>query len=476
MNKHFPKLLLSITIGVGINMGSSLRAGGLDNTWLTNTNTLVEQSMTIAPNASHSSGAAGSFYLGSASIRKKFGVHRPFTAQAPKLNVGCGGIDAFLGGMESVIDKEWIQSRAEGVIQAAPYAAFEIGLKTYCPTCLETIRSIQAIVDKINAIAIDECASAKAVVALAADKVSGEEKAAEHYSNYMEESGLSGFWGNTKKEIDNQNDITQSRKGCPGIAGSMVSDAEHSLINVVARQAGMDSDSSIIMRAFLGDVEYRPNSGKLIQIAPCYEISEGLTALMPETISENQTILIRNYGEDTECTTGDFSLNDELKTQIEAVIDGMKDKSAYTEGNLILNKGVNPQALVRMGMEVGMSDQFYVDIIDYIRVKIVLGLLKDMTGIGDKVATEIAKEATRTRKTQTCDPPSVFSDFEGVIEPIEKLSERYFKATQKYKELSEEKMGKMLAQVKDQIELNEKAERTRRKRYAKQILKDKTGQ
>lgn len=92
-------------------------------------------------------------------FRMRFGttgvIRPPFNIQAPKLSIGCGGIDASLGGFAYLKD-EMVQM-FQNISAAAPAFAFQLALKTLCSQCAATLDELKALADQINSIAQDSC-------------------------------------------------------------------------------------------------------------------------------------------------------------------------------------------------------------------------------------------------------------------------------------------------------------------------------
>ena len=88
---------------------------------------------------------------------------RPFlTITAPKISVGCGGIDAFWGGF-SFMNAEYFVQMFRNIMAAAPAFAFHMALTSLCPSCMEVLNTLQELANIANALAMDECAAAQAL-------------------------------------------------------------------------------------------------------------------------------------------------------------------------------------------------------------------------------------------------------------------------------------------------------------------------
>lgn len=456
---------------------STAFAGFDPSSWLSKEVANADQSMTVEGSQDWNGGTAGKLYGKKVVIRNKTSVHRPFTAQAPRLNVGCGGIDTFMGGFESVADADWVQSRAQGVINAAPYAAFEIGLKTYCPTCLETIRSVQAIIDKINAISLDECAAAKAVVALSADKLSGSEQGAEHYTNYMESAGLTGWFGETKGELEDQRDMKKASEGCSGIVQDLRTDGTHSIMKVMADKVGMEAQNVLIFRALLGDITYNIGGGTYHHVPACYSQQEALEVFRDD--SGNPTVWEITEANQPPCNaTFTMSLSQQIYNQIEEIIRAMKDKDNINAASTALITTMNPgiNQLVEYGVLAGQESDFFADIIDIMRLQLMINMLSEVSTIGKKIDEAIKAEQKNQDKKDNCFSAVVYTELKGMLEEqIVPNAEFLLETGQELMKEKQQIQAEILAKIKDMEEIRKLEEEKQKLQLAKEVLQGQVG-
>lgn len=114
----------------------------------------------------------------------------PFNVKAPSMKAGCNGIDLAFGSI-SFLDKDQFVKFAEGILAAAPGVAFDLALKTLCPSCSETLKALEAMANEINNMSLDSCAAATALVNGAFEKAGGEQLKSELGDNKVN-SWLSG--------------------------------------------------------------------------------------------------------------------------------------------------------------------------------------------------------------------------------------------------------------------------------------------
>lgn len=98
----------------------------------------------------------------------------PFSVKAPNIKAGCGGIDMVFGSL-GFLDKEQFVKFAEGTMASAPGVAFDLALKTICPSCAETLKSLQSMANQINNMSLDSCSTATALGNNALDSIVSEQ-------------------------------------------------------------------------------------------------------------------------------------------------------------------------------------------------------------------------------------------------------------------------------------------------------------
>jgi conjugative transfer pilus assembly protein TraH len=191
------------------------------------------------------------------------------------LKTGCGGVDLFLGGM-SFMNVNYLVQKLQNIMSAAPAAAFDIALKTLCPQCSDTIKSLEALADRLNQLQLDDCKASKALVATMASPFISDNKEqgelATNITDFMTSSGLNNLYTNVSTDIGNiitaasgnkpaaNNTIQTSSQnmtaGCP--ADYMAIFGGGSVLDNLANIKGVDLGYVLMMRGFIGDVWVDP--------------------------------------------------------------------------------------------------------------------------------------------------------------------------------------------------------------------------
>lgn len=219
----------------------------------------------------------GYFAGGSFSARFPQSSDNLLTISKASIKSGCGGIDMFLGGF-SFLNVDMLVQKLQNILSAAPAAAFDIALKTLAPQVSDTIKSLEAIVDKLNNLQIDDCKAAKALVATSAspfssimnDSVKAEMTAAQ--TDFMQSSGASSLyksvtdtWKNAttpatlpdakeskdQAKADMEAAATASISGCPAALKNIFGGG--SVLEKIGEAKGLPSSHIASIRGYIGD-------------------------------------------------------------------------------------------------------------------------------------------------------------------------------------------------------------------------------
>ena len=207
----------------------------------------------------------------------------PVTVEPPRLKGGCGGIDVFMGGF-SFMNSDYLVDKLQSILSGAAGVAFDLGLKTLCEQCSNTIKNFEAISDKLNSMQLQECAAAKELVGIVADKNGF------HSSEVMREKldtaikknklrqGAVEMWDMITKDNEANNDVAQAgdvsrvTSGCNADITSTFLNVG-SLLENVGSKMGIPSDYVNLIRGLVGDVKLEgpANAYKVSYESPCSE-------------------------------------------------------------------------------------------------------------------------------------------------------------------------------------------------------------
>ena len=227
---------------------------------------------------------------GSFSGRFRMSNDNLFTVSPPRVGASCGGIDLFAGGI-SYLDPEYLVQKFENILQAAPAVAFNMALKHICEPCESTIVTLENIANRINGLAINDCAAANRVVRLASSPETVGDEMKTMISDLRLELGLSKNPKHVQDETEAAGytpppgtNLRSMIDACPTRVKDLLTSG--SLVNVAASNAGL-GDYADLIRGLVGDVtttwdpatpDVPPEYGS---IGPCPDNEPGdLTALV----------------------------------------------------------------------------------------------------------------------------------------------------------------------------------------------------
>lgn len=218
----------------------------------------------------------GYFSGGSLSARWPVSNDNVMTITPPSLNIGCGGIDAFLGGF-SFMNLNYLVQKLQRILSAAPAAAFDIALKTLAPQVSETIKALEAITDRLNGLQLDDCKASKALVATVASPLSDivgdrlRSQVTTAQGDFIVSTGGDDLYENFKTNVKNvytasmgsapppgnvvQQSAQQATAGCPALYQAIFNSG--SLLDNLAALKGISSSHVALIRGFIGDVEIK---------------------------------------------------------------------------------------------------------------------------------------------------------------------------------------------------------------------------
>ncbi|MCL6336303.1 pilus assembly protein [Pectobacterium carotovorum subsp. carotovorum] len=212
----------------------------------------------------------GYYTMGGFTARTTTSTDYPITISPPRLSVGCGGIDGFLGGF-SFLDPDFLVEKAQRAMQAAPYVAFDMALKTMCKECADTLGKIEQITNFLNGIQLNECALAKpiatAMVERDATALQGVWTEMTGTKNLTEATDR--MWSDTTSKIKAANDkpisdLKSMITGCPAEFRDLMQHG--SIVQRAAAKVGM-GDYADTIRGYMGDVWIEAKTNDKIPVA-----------------------------------------------------------------------------------------------------------------------------------------------------------------------------------------------------------------
>lgn len=194
---------------------------------------------------------------GSISVRSQVKTDYPITISMPKLNVGCGGIDGFMGGF-AFLDADYLVDKAQRMMQAAPYIAVDMALKSMSKEFSDTLKAAEDMVNSLNGIQLNECQSMKPLVAATLENnPEGMKNALGEMVNakQIKESGAR-LWQEASEKVKDNNDkapasLQSEIEGCPADVREVFGPG--SVIKKIAAKSNMTAHADLL-RGYFGDV------------------------------------------------------------------------------------------------------------------------------------------------------------------------------------------------------------------------------
>jgi conjugative transfer pilus assembly protein TraH len=213
----------------------------------------------------------------------------PITIEPPRIKSGCGGIDIFLGGF-SFLNFEYLVQKLQRILMSGGAVAFDLALKTLCEPCATSIKSFEAIADKLNSLQLDECAAAKDIKAVLQSSdgqgFASMDTIERRLGNAIKENKLSQGLADlyqtiTEEDRANRNlaqkpDVLRAVSGCNAeikeIFLSNLADSGGSLLdNLGVGKLALSADYVGLIRGLVGDIriEGPDNAFKVTFVSPC---------------------------------------------------------------------------------------------------------------------------------------------------------------------------------------------------------------
>ncbi len=198
-------------------------------------------------------------YLSGGAFTARFDVDTEYlmSVSMPRLKMGCGGIDAYAGGL-SFLDPDYLVEKFESMLGAAAAVAFDEALKAMCKECSETMKSLEEIANMLNGIQLNECGMAKAI-GMPAGRAAGEKLGnywAVMTSEKQVEEGTARNQQDVKDDLAASNgrsieDLTEKTEGCSAEFQDLF--REGSMVDHAAEELGLEAYAEIV-RGYIGDI------------------------------------------------------------------------------------------------------------------------------------------------------------------------------------------------------------------------------
>jgi conjugative transfer pilus assembly protein TraH len=241
-------LLIAAFFSAAVLAPDAARAGDWTQSWFS--------TVTATGPSSFDGQKRGYLTGGSLSARYDMGTDNLFSVNLPRVKTSCGGIDLFAGGI-SFLDPEYLVSKLENILQAAPAMAFNMALKAHCQQCEDIMSKLEAMSTYLNSIQVNDCRLAtqlaESIFQLEQD-VYGK-IVMEASANRDATDSTSKNYKETQSNIDAAGgqptvDLAKSVASCPAAVKEL---ATGSLVDRAAARVGMSVIADLV-RAYTGDL------------------------------------------------------------------------------------------------------------------------------------------------------------------------------------------------------------------------------
>jgi len=404
-------MLFRVNIFVAIITGALALAGTASAAWVDD---WLDQRTTTSPN--YFSGQQRGYYSGgSFSARWPNSVDYPITVEMPRIKSGCGGIDVFMGGF-SFMNTDYLVDKLQGILSGAASVAFDLGLKTLCEQCSNTIKNFEALSDKLNSMQIDECAAAKELVGVVMDEngFHSSEVMKEKLGTAIKENklsqGVSEMWDiiTTEDKANNNvpqaGDISRVTSGCNAeITSTFLSGG--SLLENVGSKMGLPADYTNLIRGLVGDVnlEGSANAYKVSYEAPCPENNpDDIKAFTSGEVYTKNT-----SGTCSQITDTNRDLRQYVQNTLTGVADKIENKTALSsaEETFLATNPLSALPILKTAVGAGLKEAAVAGLSDITSNAYALQMLSDLYVRAETVAWK-AREMLEKRAEASSGQPS----------------------------------------------------------------------
>jgi len=274
--KHKSKFLL-VFMALVFFVAPGITYAGFADDWMQNATSSGPQYM--------STQQRGYFSMGGFDSRWQSKSDYLVSITKPRLKMGCGGIDFYAGGM-TFLQPNYLVKKLQAILQNAPAVALDLALKVLCQDCADSMKDFESMIDKLNALQLDDCKASKAIVAMAMDPNGENEQLNQVKNDWAVSSGASQFYQSSKEDSDSTNDEPQASdfsaasgssmtSACPPIIQQIFTTPDDSksstILSNVGSVMGIDPSYIGLMAGLIGDVRVLPPDGgyAAVSLQPC---------------------------------------------------------------------------------------------------------------------------------------------------------------------------------------------------------------
>jgi conjugative transfer pilus assembly protein TraH len=404
----------------------------------------------------------------------------------PRIRAGCGGIDAFWGGM-SFLDPDYLVEKLERIVENAPAVALDLALNVLCEPCSNAMKWMEDKANMLNQLQLDDCKASKAIVAKSMQAFGSEKgELNDIIADFEVSSNLKKFY---KKSQDDAGGNVSGSSASGAVADCdadiraiFVTKAEtngrSSILTNIAEKLGMPASYAQLLAGMVGDVgiDKQPTTGFTTYDIPFCE--QNRTLNVDGLLSDRP--YLRDFNDPTgqcgQATDANGNIMQYVSDKLASIMNKMETKSALMpqeEAFLNYSSGVVYSAL-KLAVETKTVDVVGDTIGRIVAKDITRHLLNDLYSKGESMLAktmEIAKkkEETATDKPYRCQ----LSLFNGAFEKVKDMRQRIASLREELgrgyqKEL--EQMNALTAFIREHQDAARRFEAEVGRRFGNQVL------
>lgn len=237
----------------------------------------INQKITTGPNHFNTQ-KRGFGTFGSASMRWQVSNDHPVTVTPPSYKAGCGGIDLFMGGYSFLKFDQLVKKFEKVMGPGAAAFAFDIAMSVLSQQASESIKSLSAMVDRLNQLQFDDCKASKAMAVTVLDGFSPEtfsKKKTEAVQDFVTSTGVQDLYHTMGSFGKNKSVQAAAQNAGAGAQNQMVAGCPNEIKDIFFREGfildhlgakrGLTDNHTALMRGVIGDFYV---NGTTLDVAP----------------------------------------------------------------------------------------------------------------------------------------------------------------------------------------------------------------
>ncbi len=407
----------------------------------------------------------------------------------PRIKAGCGGIDAFWGGM-SFLEPRYLVEKLERIVQNAPAVALDLSLNVLCEPCKNAMETMEAATNWLNQLQLDDCKATKAVVAKSAQALGSQKgELNDIVADFEVSTNIKPFY----KSFQDDSNAASGRPSGSSVSGAVAdcdseiraifvtraeSDGRSSILSNIAARIGMPASYAQLLAGMVGDIgiDKDATSGFSTYDVPFCEENRKLN--VDGLFSEKPYLRDFNDPNGTcqQATDADANIMQYVYDKITSIAGKMQSKTPLLpeeEAFLNYSNGLTYNAL-KLAVEIDTVDAVRDVMARIIAKDITRHMVNDLYSKGEAMLVK-AEEVASKKEDTTGDNPHrcQLALFEGAFTKIKDMRQRIAVLRDELnrgyqKEL--EQVNTLTAYIREHYDAAKRFEAEVGKRFGNQVL------